>query len=780
MRLFKEIFASEPQYSHVEDMFPIAMVTPEGHTITKDGKHAIVLELSGQDYSGMDPDRMHTLYLGRKRFFDFLPTELTVLSHSHRIKMSNYLDADANSETFSNAMSRRIARRWSRNFQETCRSKHYLIFLTQSDNFKDQLMMLTEKKSKSGVPLRMHNMLETAVQEALSRLSVYKPSVLSGDELVSYWAWMLNGQPVYRKCPTSGFLDGLMAETMLIWPEGEPYQVYKGRRERYSGWLHVLAPPSDTRSKMLDELFASRREFSLFQTFSRFPKELALNEAEDRLKNAAMFEKAGSLLVATQQELMDRLSDDQVTLMRHRWSLEVFAESLAELEDAITEVRGIIGSYGLGLAREVVNQEASFWSRFPSQQNLQTRVRYMTSENAAQFATFATSNEGLDRSTWGNKPVTMFKTRANTDYALSWHLDERPASLGNAMFIGGSGSGKTTAINFLIAMCYKFRNFRAVMFDRLNGMEVFTNAMSGVYVGTRALSALEMNPLQLDYTSENKTFWSGWFQALTGRDSDEDKEAIGRAIEQLGTLAKEHRNLSELAPAFGLPEKDTLARALQQWLPNGNQGHFFNGARDALSFDNPLVTFDMTSYLDDPEVLAPLTLYIFHQLLLSGRKDGGFAVVVDELPKYLQNKAFMPKIESILQEIRKQNGVFIGACQDAATLLNHPSAAKFKANVAKFFLAPEPKAEERHYIGELELNANEFNWIKNTDPSSRMWLIKSRGGGSVIVNGDLSPLGKDRGIFNSDASAVARMYALKHEHGSEWLHFFLQDDQLAA
>lgn len=640
---------------------------------------------------------------------------------------------------------------------------------------KDQLMMLTERKGESAIPRKLLQIMNNAVKDALSQLSVYDPSVLKGDELVSYWAWLLNGQPQYRKCPSSGFLDGLMAETMLFWPDGEPYQVYKGRRERFSAWLHVLAPPSDTRSKMMDDLFTLPHEFSLYQSFSRFPKELAIDLALDRRKNAMMFQKAGGLLVDTQDELMERLTDDQVALIRHRWSLEVFGESLDELEDSVTEIRSVIGSYGLGLGRELVNQEAAFWARFPEQQNLQSRVRHMTSENAGHFLTFSTSNEGLDKNTWGNKPVVMLKTKANTDYALSFHVDHRPASLGNAMFIGGSGTGKTTFINFLIANCYKYPKFRAVMFDRLNGMEVFTNAMGGVYVGTRALNALEMNPLQLEHTSENKSFLTTWFSALTGRSGDDDMEAISRAIEQLYSLEKQHRNLAELAPAFGLPEKDTLARALMQWLPTGPQGHFFNGKRDALSFENPLVTFDMSTHLDNPVVLAPLTLYIFHQLLLTGRQDGGFAVVVDELPKYLQNKAFMPRIESILQEVRKQNGVFIGACQDAATLLNHESAAKFKANIAKFFLAPEPKAEEKHYVDQLELNRNEFEWIKKTNPSSRQWLIKTRGGGSTIVSANLATLGKDRGIFNSDTSAVARMHDLMHEHGGEWLPHFLND-----
>ena len=774
--LLSEIFASEPQHSRIEDMFPIAMVLPDGHTITKGGKHAIVIELRGQDYSGMDPDNLHALFMGRKRYFDFLPTDLTLLVQSHRVKVSSELELD----TFSNQLSRRIARTWAEKFKETFKSKHYLILVTLSDNIKDQLLALTEKKGLTGVPEKQLKRLDEAANEIMSKLSVYEPKMLTGDSLVSYWAWLANGKPTDRKCPKSGYLEGLIGETMLIWPEDEPYMIYKGGRERYSGMLNIMAPPSDTRSKLLDDLFALRNEFSLFQTFSRFPKELAYNEADDRLKNARIFVKTGHIIEETQLALMERIQNDEVALMRHRWSLEVFGDSPEDLEDAITEVRGVIGAYGIGLSRETVNQQACFWSRFPEHQGLQVRVRYMTSENGAHFATWGTSNEGLDHNSWGSKPIVYLKTISNTDYALSFQIHSGPKALGNCMFVGGSGSGKTTNISFLIANCYKYTNFRAVMFDRLNGLQVFTNAMNGVYVGHRALDALEMNPLQGDFTSEYKTFLNGWFQALTGMTSDEDQEAIARAIQQLYSLEKQHRNLSELALAFGTPERGSIARALKRWLPDGVHGHFFNGKRDALNFDNPLVTFDMTNYLDDPEVLAPLAMHIFYQIFLSGRMPGPYVVVVDELPKYMNNKIFMPRIESALQEIRKTDGVFIGACQDLPSLLAHASSAKFKANIARWFLSPEPKAEREHYMGELNLNEKEFWWIRNTDPSSRQVLIKGADGSSVTVDFGLHGLGKQGCIFDSSSDAVLRMHEMQKEYGMDWLHHFMQSHSNAA
>lgn len=764
--LFAALFVHKVKLSHIEEKFPLAAIDEDGYTITKDGKLAVVIELGGKDYSGMASDTLNSLFNGRKRLFDEFPSELTLIYQSHRVKHEGQKDIG----DFSVPLSQRIAAKWARNFTETYRSRHFLILVSETQNIKDQLLLFNEKKTESGESLKMLQIMKDTTADVLSRMSSYDPEVLKGDDLASYWAWLINGQPMRQKCPASGSLEDILSETVLFWPENQNYQVYQGNRERYSAWLQIKAPPSETNSRLMEDLFASKREFSLFQTFARPPKELAKSMVHDVKRNAKAHVQDGEILEDACQELSQHIAIGFLNLIEHRWSLEVFGSDLKDLEGAVADIRAIVGNHGIRTARETTHQEASFWSRFPGFTRYQCRVRAMTSENAAHFASFPTVGEGHDRCAWGDSHVALFKTwPGGSDYSFIFHLHPGNTALGNTCVVGASEVGKTTLIDFLLSMCNRFEDFKTIAFDRLNGMEVSTACHDGVYIGTRDLQALQMNPFQQDDTTDNRAFLSQFIQLLVNKYDDEDKEAIGKAIQQLMELPKEKRCLSEMHVAFGTAEKDSIARALRQWLPSGNYGSYFNGIKDALNFDSNRVVFDMTTLLDVTEVLIPMIYYIFHMIKRPGKK----AIFVDELPKYLKSDPFVANIESILQEIRKTNGIFIGACQTLKDLLRHKSAAIFKANIATWILYPEPTAESEDYVEGLKLTKREFQWIKSTDPMSRLVLVKKKNGPSVVLNVNLTPLGEELRAFDSSATGVARMLENKRKHGLSWKSYHI-------
>lgn len=768
--LFSMLFSPKIKFSYIEEKFPLASIDDEGFTITKDGKLAVVIELGGKDYSGMAGETLGALFNGRKRFFEEFPSELTLMYHSHRVKHENEQEIGK----FSVSISQRIAAKWAKNFTETYRSRHFLIIVSETQNLKDQILMFSEKKNAEGEDTKMLQLIREATADVLGKLATYNPEVLKGDDLASYWAWLINGHPVRQRCPASGSLEDILAETVLFWPEGKNYQVYQGSRERYSAWLQIKAPPTETNSQLMEDLFASRRIFSLFQTFSRPPRELAKSKVHDVQRNASAHVQDGEILESACVELSQQLTLGSISLIEHRWSMEVIADNLKELEAAVSEIRGIVGNHGIRTARETANQEAAYWSRFPSFTRHQVRVRAMTSPNAAHFASFPTVGEGFDHCAWGDSPVTLFKTwPGGSDYSFIFHLHPGKTALGNTCVVGASEVGKTTLIDFLLSMCNRFEGFRTICFDRLNGLEVSTACHDGVYIGTRDLHKLQMNPFQLPDSTENRAFWSTFIQLLTNKTEDEDKEAIGRAIQQLAALPKDKRNLSEMHIAFGTAEKDSISRALRQWLPTGSYGAFFNGEVDALNLENNRVVFDMTTLLDVPEVLIPMIYYIFHVIRQTVRGGVPHAIFMDELPKYLKSDAFVANIESMLQEIRKTNGIFICACQDLKSLLSHRAAPIFMANIATWILYPEPTARREDYCNGLKLTERELEWLKKTDPMSRLVLVKKKNGPSVVLNANLMKLDQKLNVFNSSASAVARLHKIRTLYGTAWKSHFI-------
>ncbi len=759
------VFPRLRPFTPVEEKCPLHMVMPDrATTMTRGGVMTRIVEVTGRDYSGLEPSHQAGLFLGRKAFFEGLPSTIMVFQQSHRFKMRR----DAGKEQFALPMAQEIADRWAANFTESFRTRHYLIFTTSVDTLTDQLAVMAQKTEGSAND-ELYRILVEATNTALLRLKDYRARLLEGDEVSSYWAQLLNGRPTPQKLPADGLLDGLLSGTDLEFPAAKPYQVYSGAKQRYSGWLYVKMPATATDAGLLDGVFKLRHELSMFQTFAAVDKQSALSDVEDRRKNTLSFTKASEIIMLELGELAQRIQADEIVMMRHRWAVEVFGDSPEELEKAIADVRNAIETWGYRVARERANREAQFWSRFPEMHTFNSRKRSLTSENAAHLASFATVGEGLDTCSWGNAPVTTFKTLSGSEFGFTFHSEPGEKKPGHTLVLGGTNSGKTTFISFLLSQCFKYPDFRLLAFDRLHGLEVATLLHDGEYIDV--VDGVGINPLQLPDTPETRAFLDSWFQVLTGRTDDDALDNFGHAIEQAFELDKDKRSLPNVADAFGLNRSGSVRRTLNRWL-EGPLSHFFTADRDSLDFRKPWVTIDMTTLLDLPDVLAPLTHYLFHKLLVTAREKGGYAAFVDELPKYLASPVFAPKIELLLQEVRKTDGVFIGAAQSADSILNSPAVEKFLNNIETYVFFPEPRANPAHYRERLMLNEQEFHWLTQS-AKPREVLVKRKSGESTVINVDLLPLGKYLKAFDSSIDAVSHAKQLRQEYGDAWKSVFL-------
>jgi type IV secretion/conjugal transfer VirB4 family ATPase len=763
------IFPKLRKFTAVEEKFPLAMVTPDGMTITKGGEYAVVLEMTGKDYQGLDHEVVEALWSGRKQFFESLPDNITVLYQSHRHKLTR----DPEQEHFEIPMAREIGTRWGKNFRISYRTRHFLIFVTSADAFQEIFSRLGAKQAASVNQGTLQDLRDT-VDDAIARFASYGPRRVVGEELCSYWGWLLNGRKVHQHMPENGFLDDLLSGSDILFPLGKRYQVYQeATKKRFSAWLIIKAPANSSSHKLFDGLFQIRREFAVYQSYSKFPKKDALKEIEDRRRNVSAFTTGGDIIFSELAEMEARIQADEITLNRHRLAFEVFGDTEDEVEAAVSELKNGIEGHGYRVGRERLNQEALFWARFPGLHDWNPRQKYPTSENLAHFATFTSVGEGFESCSWGPSPVTLFKTVSGSGFSFTFHNSPAREALGNTLIVGGSESGKTTLISFLISQSTRFPGFRALCFDRLRGMEVFTSMHDGAYLDF-VHSNLEINPFQLQDTPGNRAFLGSFLMMLgarNDRNEERDSQNIGQALNELYRLDKKERTLKNILDAFGLAEPGSLRSALAKWDEGGINENFFNGTKDALEFDSPLITLDMTTVLDLPEVLGPLTYYLFHRLFLKAREsEGGYCVFLDELGRYLASPEFAPKVETLLQEVRKTDGVFIGAVQDLGTVLDHPIAPKVKNNIATFILFPEARADREHYVDQLGLNEREFEWIKT--PRKRQVLVKRREGESVVLDVDLSPLGDYLKVFDSGASAVRRMNENRREY-ADWKRRFL-------
>ncbi|WP_161598447.1 hypothetical protein [Pseudodesulfovibrio senegalensis] len=744
-------------------------------TITNEGKHAYVIEFYGKDYSGLSQEHMLGLFQGRKSFWDNIPTGLLAFSHSHHIKQEISLPE----ESFSHPVATEIARRHYQNFKETYRTKHYLL-LTNSNKatFMDELLEKGKKTFNKKSTVQSEEDLFHFVEKTLTALGPeYGAKLLLGDELTSYWSWLLSGYPVYQMAPPNGDLTGILGRSALLFGRNADYQIYKTNHgDLYSAWFRVMIPAKLSNEDVLNALFQVPETFSLLQTLSRMEKYVAKNKVDSAKRHNVSFRKDADEYQLELESLAQRLTSDQVQQFTHRLSLEVFGSSQDDLNRAIRNILTALENYGYSMARDITNIEGQFWGmKFPGMENQNpVMTPGLTSENAAHFISFASVGEGHNSCSFGPSPVAHMRTISGTEFSFIFQENPDYLTNGNTLCIGGTGSGKTTLVQFLGTMLRRFPNWRTYAFDRLNGMEVWTHCLDGQYLTSEDIQSIHcapfMQPLRLNQS--NRDFVENMASMLIGGDiTDEMKVGIGQTIQEMLTIDRKDRTLDEFYTALKGFDQDA-ARKMKRWTSQGDKAAYFSGSKNSINALQKHLTFDMTGLLDSPDVLGPYVYNFVHEIMTKADGKSPYGIIIDELPNYLENSTFAAEIERFLQEIRKTHGILIAMCQSADTVLRHKSANKFLSNIATYILFPEPHAEWEDYK-RIGLNETEFDWIKGEDPLGRKVLVKRHNGESVFLDVDLSGLGPYLRCFDSARETVRTVRQLRNVHNENWLRHYL-------
>jgi type IV secretion/conjugal transfer VirB4 family ATPase len=523
----------------------------------------------------------------------------------------------------------------------------------------------------------------------------------------------------------------------------------------------------------MNDLFQVRETFSVYSLYTPQERSEAFKRLEARGRNFQRLERSSQEMLVEVEAISTGLQNGDFSQFFVWLAIEVFGDDLDHLQRSLNAVTKAVENNNFTVARETVNQEATFWMRFPGMEHIQPRKRECTSENAAHLTIFPSVGEGLQSCTWGDCPIVHLPTVSGSVYSCVLHQSTMDKALGNALVIGGSEVGKTTVLNFLGSNCFRYPKFRILAFDKRQGMYVWTTTHDGLYLSNQDVRSMQMNPLQMPATDANRTFLVSWLNQLTGELGEDDRDALAKGLVELLQLAAPVRNLKELHPAV-LSKSPTAAKRLEKWLPDGSHGEYFNGAYDAVNLQHSqLVTCDMTLLLDRPDILGPVTSYLFHRNLEQADGVHGYMVIVDEIRKYLEDKIFADHMVNEWCEIRKNGGVIVGMAQTAKQILNFAKVDDLLSNTATFILFPEPKADSKDYIGKLGLNETEFAWIKKTSPTSRQALLKRRRGESVMLDLDLSRLGPYMKAYNSGTDVVRQVKDMKVTYGEDWkTHFF--------
>jgi type IV secretion system protein VirB4 len=379
-------------------------------------------------------------------------------------------------------------------------------------------------------------------------------------------------------------------------------------------------------------------------------------------------------------------------------------------------------------------------------------------------------------------------TSARSPYYFSLHATDPKdpdggsrKDTGHTFICGPTGSGKTVLVGFLLAMLHRDEVTQFV-FDKDRGLEILVRALGGTYLPLKGGAITGFNPLKLAPTPTNIEFLKLWLRCLVRAQSAlsiREESDLDHALR--GTLALEPaaRRLSRLIEFTDATRSEGVHARLSRWCAS-------TGGDYAWAFDNPedtlasslagarLFGVDVTEFLDNEVIRAPVTLYLFHRIrsLLDGRR---FVCWADEFSRLLSDPAFEQFAKDGLKVWRKLNGVLCAATQSPSDALASGIARTIIEQTPTKILFPNSDAHPQEYMEGFGLSEREFKLVKEQlEPGSRMFLVK-QGHHSVVCQLDLKGFTRELAVISGRSSSVERLYSIMKRTGADpeqWLPVF--------
>lgn len=738
--------------------------------VTLNNDFVQVIALRGLEYSGLDSSKLKMYYDSRRVFFNSLDEKVIFTSFSVReMKTKNHFI------TYSNKYDDLISNKWSENFTENYKSYHYIIISSTSNNRFGDLSVF-EKFIEDSIKAKYTNVTTTS-NKIIRELKEFEPTLLRGDELISFFSSYANGKATYQKKPTDNYIRDILCSSTISFPNDNDYMIFENNTIIYAKYISIMLFNNEKfDSNLLEELMSSKIEFIIHQALKKIPKVSAVELILDKIKNVSAFFVSSEGAIKHLNKLSEDVEGSISNLFDYSFTLQVKNQNLKQLNEDVNEIQAIINRYGYQTVLETTNIEPLFFSALPGLENYNTRKRNLKTEDIAALNTFSTVSQGLSKCSWGDMPVTQFFNSHNTIFDFTFHNDTKEFALGHTVIIGGSNQGKTTLMSFLIQESQKFKNLKTLILDSLQGMRVFTEFMDGNYSDFD--TDVSLNPLQLPDSIENREFLKNFFKAMTQTD-DKDSESIkiiDNAIKSnFENLEKKDRTFYHLLSAFGIERNENdIVSKMYNWV-HGSNRRFFASEKDSLDFYKRISAFNMDTVLGNKEVAGLVAIYMFHRFMKAIENIEGACglLFVDEIREYLENDMVAQQIAKAIFQFRKKDIVIVMAAQDHKFFQTNTYAKQILGgSLANLILFPDSTVDN-DYKETLNLTSEEFRFIKNPT-GKREVLLKRIGGGSTILNVDLAPLGKYLNVFNSSTSALNLMNKCKKQYPTSWKEEYLK------
>lgn len=638
---------------------------------------------------------------------------------------------------------------------------------------------------------------------AVAALDRYEPEVLGCyehnqllfSETLEFLAFLVDGE--WRRFPvTRSEIRDVLATSRPFFGKGGLMSFKGPSRSQYGAVIAIQEYPAITCPGILNDMLGMPFEFVLSQSFTFLGKQDALSSMKRQHGRMVNSGDLAQSQVADIEEAMDDLVSNRFVMGAHSLSLIIRADDTKALSDAISLTGASLSDAGMKWAREDAAMAGAFFAQLPGNFGYRIRVATITSRNFAGFACMHNYPIGRIRNNQWGDALTVFRTSSGSPYYFNFHkgedgsdakraakMDPNHKDLANTIVIGQSGAGKTVLENFLLAQAMKFnqppaKRLTAVLFDKDLGASVAVRAMGGRYYPLKNGVPTGFNPFQLEPTPGNRTFIEGLVRQLVARaDSPltpSQEREIAKAIDGVMAAPKPMRRLGAVLQFLNPTDANGIHARLARWCGSAPLGWVFDNKEDTLVVDDcPVVGFDVTEFLANPETRTPVVMYLFHRIesLLDGRR---VPIFMDEFGQLLNDKAFEDLSKNKLVTIRKQDGFLVMFTQSPKQVLSNPiSFAIIEQTATKIFL-PNPAADYKDYVEGFKLTVREYEIIRSLPEKSRRFLIK-QGKNSVVAELNLKGFDDELAVLSGNTATSNLAEKLVAELGSNpavWLPEF--------
>ncbi len=525
--------------------------------------------------------------------------------------------------------------------------------------------------------------------------------------------------------------------------------------------------PEATSPGLLDSLLRLPFEMVVSESYAPTERQTARERMDLAIRRLKSADEEAAAERADMMAARDALGNGAVGFGDHHLTVMVKERHLGRLDDAMAACAAALADTGAIAVREDTNLEPAFWGQFPGNEAYLVRRALISSANMASFGSLHGFALGQAQGNHWGEAVTLLETTSATPFFFNFHHGD----LGNFSVIGPSGSGKTVVMNFLAAQAQKFSP-RTILFDKDRGAELFVRGICGRYDSIRSGEPTGFNPLALPDTPGNKAFLRDWLGVLLKAEGPEEEQTIAGAVDAAyanDASLRRLRHFRELLSGSHRPQPGDLADRLGAWIGEGENAWMFDNAEDKLDLSARVLGFDMTALLENPKLLTPTMMYLFHRI--EERLDGKpTMILIDEGWKALDDEIFAARIRDWLKTLRKRNALVGFATQSARDALESRISTALVEQTATMVFMPNSRARPEDYCDGFGLTEHELALIRTLPAHSRCFLVRQPDA-SVVVRLDLSGAPEVLTLLSGRESSVRRLDLLREALGdapSEW------------